>query len=128
MPNSDLDRFSRGDAEHRLTGLRSFYVSGKDVTVTALPNGTANVVAEVASGRSVIARVHEGARFDGLEPGTYSVRASDAMGHLLAEEFTTVAAHPGERPVHGFATSFSDGGITSNVCVRLWIGAMTRSM
>ena len=108
MPNSDGDPISRGDAEHRLTGVRSFYTSGEDVVVIGLPNGTINVVAEVASGRSVIARMDEGARFDGLEPGTYAVMASDATGQILAEEFTTVGAHPGERPVHGFVTSFSD--------------------
>jgi dextranase len=50
----------------------------------------------------------EAARFAGLESGTYVVSAIDAEGHLLAEEFTTVGAHVGERPVHGFATSFRD--------------------
>lgn len=111
MPNSDRDPFSRGDTAHRLTGLRSFYASGDDVVVTALPHGTATVVAAVASGRSVIARMDEGARFDGLESGTYAVQASNATGQLLAEEFTTVGAHPGERPVHGFVTSFCEDDV-----------------
>ena len=35
-------------------------------------------------------------------------RRYDADGELLAEELTTVGAHQGERPVHGFATSFED--------------------
>jgi len=111
VPNSIRDPFSLGDGEHRFTGLRSFYTTDDDVALTALPLGTANVVAGVASGRSVNARMEEGARFEGLEPGTYAVQASDARGHLLAEEFTTVGAHPGERPVHGFATSFSEDDV-----------------
>ncbi|HUZ41940.1 MAG TPA: glycoside hydrolase family 66 protein [Acidimicrobiales bacterium] len=111
MPKSVGNSFTRGDTEHRLTGLRSFYESGKDVVVLDLPIGTTNVVAEAASGRSVAARMDEGALFDGLDPGTYAVQASDATGQLLAEEFTTVGAHPGERPVHGFATSFSEDDV-----------------
>jgi hypothetical protein len=36
-----------------------------------------------------------------------------ADGSVLAEELTTVGAHAGERPVHGFATSFDDESIPS---------------
>ncbi len=104
-------RVTPGDVGHRLTGLRAFYTSGDDVVVTELPTGTTRVVAELASVRSVAARTDDDARFDGLEPGTYAVQAFDAAGHLLAEEFTTVGTHPGERPVHGFATSFSDDDV-----------------
>ena len=42
----------------------------------------------------------------GLEPGTYAVEAWSAAGELIAEELTTVAASPGDRPVLGFVTSF----------------------
>ena len=45
--------------------------------------------------------------------GTYAVHALDETGRLLGEEITTVGSHPGERPVHGFATSFRDEDIPS---------------
>jgi dextranase len=102
-------------SEARLTGVRSFYSTGDEVVLHDLPDGTTNVVAEVASGRSVTARIDGAARFDGLESGTYCVQAKNAAGHVLAEEFTTVAAHAGERPVHGFATSFSDDDVAEVV-------------
>ncbi len=106
MADSKRDEFTLGDTENRLTGVRSFYMTGAEVVLNSLPSGTASVVAEMASGRSVHARLDQGARFDGLVAGTYSIQAMDAKGNWLAEEFTTVGAHQGERPVHGFATSF----------------------
>jgi dextranase len=48
-----------------------------------------------------------------LSAGTYAVQAIDESGRLLGETITTVGGHPGERPVHGFATSFTDNDIPS---------------
>ena len=111
MADSDFDRYAVGDGAHRLPGLRTFYVSGDAVQLADLPTGTASVVAGLASGRSIEARLDSGARLDDLEPGTYAVEARDRHGEVLAEEFTTVGAHPGERPVHGFATSYTDDAV-----------------
>ncbi len=98
--------------EDRLADVRSFYLSERELTVTDLPEGTATVVAELASGRSLLGRIDRaGARFDGLEAGTYAIRAHNATGRVLAEELTTVGAHAGDRPVHGFATSFTDDAV-----------------
>ena len=44
-------------------------------------------------------------------PARMPSRPDDADGRVLAEEFTTVGAHAGERPVHGFATSFTDDAV-----------------
>ena len=41
-------------------------------------------------------------------PARMPSRRSTPAGDLLAEELTTVGAHAGERPVHGFATSFEE--------------------
>jgi dextranase len=115
VPNSDSNSILESDAERRLSDLRSFYPSGEEFTVADLPSGTATLVATLASGESVSARIDEIARFGGLESGTYNVQASDATGHLLAEEFTSVGSHPGERPVHGFVSSFSDEDVNETL-------------
>jgi len=97
-----------------LPGLRSFYRSGAPFAVAGLPPGTARVCARRADGSAVELEAREEAHFDGLPSGTYAVEALDDGGALLAEELTTVGAHPGERPVLGFVTSF-DGGAVSEV-------------
>jgi dextranase len=53
------------------------------------------------------AEVTADARITQLPSGTYCVQALGANGEVLAEQFTTIGLHQGERPVHGFATSFS---------------------
>ncbi len=86
-----------------------------------LPAGTARVVAQGAKGEVADAELHGVARFAGLPGGTYSVEALAADGRTLAEELTTVGAHPGERPVHGFATSFQDDDVPA---VLDWLRAL----
>ncbi len=92
----------------RLDGVRAFYRTGEEIALAVLPAGTTRVVARRARGGSVDAEVATGAVFSGLTGGTYSIEALAADGSVLAEELTTVGAHAGERPVHGFATSFDD--------------------
>ena len=91
-----------------LEGVRAFYQANEEIIVANLPAGTSRVVARRAQGDLVEAQVGKAASFAGLERGTYSFEAVAADGSLLAEELTTVGAHAGERPVHGFATSFED--------------------
>lgn len=109
--HQDDGSLSVPDVAGALSHLRAFYRDDSEITLAALPEGTTRVVAQRASGRSEGATVGAVARFDGLEPGTYAVQALDRGGRVLAEEFTTVGAHPGERPVHGFATSFTDDAV-----------------
>jgi dextranase len=94
-----------------LEGVRAFYQANEEIIVANLPAGTSRVVARRAQGDLVEAQVGKAASFAGLERGTYSFEAVAADGSLLAEELTTVGAHAGERPVHGFATSFEDESI-----------------
>ncbi len=93
--------------------VRAFYRTGEEVAVATLPVGTSRVIACRATGDVVEAELGDGARFAELPAGTHAIEARDADGHLLAEELTTVGAHPGERPVHGFATSFEDEDIAA---------------
>jgi dextranase len=86
-----------------------------------LPEGTSSVVARRARGDVVAAECDGVARFGGLAGGTYSVEAVGENGAVLAEELTTVGTHPGERPVHGFATSFQDDDVPA---VLEWLGAL----
>ncbi|HEX3617707.1 MAG TPA: glycoside hydrolase family 66 protein [Solirubrobacteraceae bacterium] len=92
--------------------LRAFYATGDEIGLTLNP----------ADGRSVVARratteVHRAVaegdrmRIADLPPGTYGVEVLNAEGEVMSEEFTTVGAHAGERPVHGFATSFEDDDV-----------------
>jgi len=104
-----------------LEELRAFYRTGEQITLSHLPAGAARVVARRACGRSVEAEVGDGVLFAGLERGTYVVEVLSADGSLLAEELTTVASHAGERPVHGFATSFQLESISA---VLSWLRAL----
>ncbi len=98
-----------GSRQSPLGDLRAFYRNGEEVTTATLPIGASRVVARRATGGVVEAEVGKGAaRFRELPSGTHAVEALDSNGALLAEELTTVGAHAGERPVHGFATSFGD--------------------
>ena len=94
-----------------LAELRAFYGTGEDVVLEVLPPGTSHVVARRARGDIVEAELGQGAHFAGLGPATYAIEVLGADGAIQAEEFTTVGAHPGERPVHGFATSFDVGSV-----------------
>jgi hypothetical protein len=87
--------------------VKTFYPTGQPLHLPQLPAGTEAVVARSAFGHTVPAEVRDGqASLPGLPPGTHAIEARAAGGHLLGEEFTTVAATPGDRPVPGFATSF----------------------
>lgn len=98
-----------GDGQERpLEDLRAFYKIDEEVSVASLPAGTSHVVARRATGEVLEAGLDDRARFGELPAGTYVIEARDALSGLLAEGFTTVGAHAGERPVHGFATSFQD--------------------
>jgi dextranase len=93
--------------------LRAFHSSAADIVIDHVPNGTVHVRALLASGDAVDA-VHDGSwTLTNLRSGTYVVQAIDESGRLLAESITTIGDHPGERPVHGFATSFGDGDVAA---------------
>ncbi len=94
------------DSAGMFDDLRSFYRTGEMVEVELRSTRVRRVVARRASGSATEARLNGSARFAMLGPGTYCVEALDQDGNLIAEEFTTVGGHQGERPVHGFATSF----------------------
>lgn len=98
-----------------LESVRTFYQTGVPITIARLPAGTARVVARRARGDLVEAELGESGRFRELLPGTYSIEALDTNGTILAEELTTVGEHAGERPVHGFATSFDDESIPATL-------------
>jgi dextranase len=87
--------------------LKAYCRTGEDMLASDLPEGTRKVVARTAKGEAEEAELLEcEAVLCALPRGTYSVEALSAAGELLDEQLTTVGAHPGERPVHGFATSF----------------------
>jgi dextranase len=104
-----------------LDDLRAFYRTGEEIELEQLPAGSARVVARHALGAEVESTVDGGALLSGLALGTYAVEALGEDGALLAEELTTVGAHPGERPVHGFATSFDDASVPA---VLEWLQAL----
>lgn len=88
-----------------------------------MPAGTARLLARHARTGAVEAELDGGtARLGGgLGPGTYALEALAGDGTVLAEELTTVGAHPGERPVHGFATSFDADSVPG---VLEWLRAL----
>jgi dextranase len=108
----DRRRTDEGGGPRPFHDVRSFYRSEEEISVSALPAGTLRVVASRATGHVFEATLDGSARFSGLPAGTYSFEAYDAAGDLLIEELTTVGVHQGERPVHGFATSFKEEDIS----------------
>lgn len=95
-----------------MTQLRAFYPAGAYVALTSLPAACERVIARRADGTGIeVQAAHGAAQLDGLAPGTYRVEAVESSGAVLCEELTTVARHPGELPVHGFATSFQDDAV-----------------
>jgi dextranase len=94
-----------------LEGVRAFYRTDEEISFADLPAGTSRVVARLARGELTEAALGKGATFEGLRGGTYSIEALATNESVLAEELTTVGAYPGERPVHGFATSFEDDAV-----------------
>lgn len=111
---NDRTRNAAGDdGEHPFHDVRAFYRSGEEILLSSLPTATSRVIARRATGEDIEAELLTDACFAGLDGGTYALQALDAAGGLLAEELTTVGAHQGERPVHGFATSFRDEDIPS---------------
>jgi len=100
-----------GAAQRPFPDVRAFYQTGEEISVATLPAESARVVASRATGELFEAELDDGARFAELPAGTYAIEALGADGRLLAEALTTVGAHPGERPVHGFATSFEGGDV-----------------
>jgi dextranase len=108
MRKRDILGTAGGGRARSFDEVRAFYRTGEEVALAMLPVATSRIVARRATGEVVEAELGDGARFAGLAGGTYSIEALDASGDLLAEELTTVGEHPGERPVHGFATSFED--------------------
>jgi dextranase len=105
----------KGDDSRRLESVRCFYRVGEPIVVGGLPEETVRVIARNAVRGDWVATVNGDARFDELPAGTYSIEALSADKRILAEELTTVGRHQGERPVHGFATSFRDEDISSVV-------------
>ncbi len=102
--------------------LKTFYLAGQPVHLPHLAAGVDVVVARSAFGRAEQTQAQGGeATLAGLAPGTHAIEAWSADGCLLGEEFTTVAATPGERPVPGFVTSFSPDAVPG---VLAWLRAL----
>lgn len=91
--------------------LRNFYRTGEEIVLSGLPSGTVRVVARLADGTVVEGKGESTTWTLALTKGTYDIEAFNVDGGLLCEEITTVGDHQGERPVHGFATSFEDGDV-----------------
>ena len=100
--------FSPLSRRQKFDELRSFHPTGDDIVIYQAPIRTARVVALASSGVTLDAVYQDGWTLAGLRPGTYAVQSIDDNYCLLGEIVTTVGEHPGERPVHGFVTSFQD--------------------
>ena len=111
-------KFSVGDkqgspATQQFGQLRAFHSTLETIVIDGLPPGSVRLRALLASGNSIEATHDRQWQLPTLRVGTYAVQAIDESGCLLGEAITTVGRHPGERPVHGFVTSFTDLDIPS---------------
>jgi dextranase len=95
----------------KLSDLRAFHSTLESIVIDDVPQGTTRVRALLASGVSIEATHDIQWELTNLPAGTFAVQAIEASGRLLGETITTVGRHPGERPVHGFATSFTDDDV-----------------
>ena len=101
------------DGSQRFGELRAFHSTTEEIAFDDVPLRTARIRALLASGESFEAVHGDRWTLSNLRSGTYAVQAIDESGRLLAESITTIGAHPGERPVHGFATSFKVDDVAS---------------
>jgi dextranase len=120
------DDLAHDDLAHDVLGLdalRAFYRAGEEIILAPLPAGSTRVLARRVTGEVFNAELRaSGAQFaSGLPPGTYALEVVGPDGDLAAEELTTVGAHAGERPVHGFATSFEVENVPA---VLAWLRAL----
>jgi dextranase len=99
--------------EGTLDSVRAFYRTDEKIVVNDVPSLTTCVVALHANGTRVEAVSSDYYALSALKPGTYAVQALGEGDRLLAEALTTVGTHAGERPVHGFATSFGDEDVST---------------
>jgi len=105
---ADKTSTARNGTAQKFHELRAFHTLFEDIAIDEVPQGTTRVRALLASGETIEA-THDGRwTLTNLGDGTYAVQAFDESGRLLGETITTVGRHAGERPVHGFATSFTD--------------------
>lgn len=103
-----------------LSDLRSAYLLNQTIVVADLPSETHDVVALTAVGDVYVATTNGGtATIADLPEGTHALRALSSSGNVLAEEFFSVRARPGEDPVPGFVTSFDEA---SRDEVLAWLG------
>lgn len=108
-----VDKKSRSPSMSTPTigGLRSFYRSEEEIVLGGLPRDADRVVARRANGTAVDATPVGADWVLALTEGTYNIEVLNSDGDLLCEEITTVGVHQGQRPVHGFATSFQDSDV-----------------
>ena len=105
-----------------LDDLRAFYRTGEEIEPRTAACRSSGWWPAVPTGGPWKQRLTTGRPGSaGLVPGTYTVEALAPDGRSLAEELTTVGAHAGERPVHGFATSFDDESVPA---VLEWLRAL----
>jgi dextranase len=95
----------------RFNELRAYHSTLEDIVIVDVPADTVRVRALLASGESTEANYDGQWKLPVVLAGTYAVQAIDEKARILDEIITTVGRHPGERPVHGFATSFGDADI-----------------
>jgi len=99
--------------------LPSAVVLGVDVVVDGLPAGTTNVLACTAFGKTFVGTISgTSARLPDLPVGTHTIEARSAEGVVLADDFVSVRANPGDDPIVGFATSFDSA---STPAVLSWL-------
>lgn len=91
--------------------VRNFYRTGEAIVLSDLPSDSQRVVARRANGTSEHAQLVDAHWVLELTKGTYDIEVFGADDRLLGGEITTVGNHQGERPVHGFATSFEDADV-----------------
>jgi dextranase len=109
--SSNGDTASATSGAGALGSVRAFYRSNEEIVVSDAPSRTTQLVAVHANGTHIEAVAGDHFVFSGLPSGTYAVQAFDEADCLLVEALTTVGTHAGERPVHGFATSFGDDDV-----------------
>lgn len=96
-----------------LAGLRCAYATEEEIVVEGAPPGALVALARTARGQTFAAEpcAGGGARLAGLPVGTHAIELRSGRGELVAEEFVSVRAAPGDDPIIGFATSFDAGSV-----------------
>ena len=105
-----------------LSDLHCAYLADEEILIERPPGGADALLARSAFGRTFPAQPVGGAfRLPRLPVGTHAVELRSPAGAIIAEEFVSIRASPGDDPIVAFATSLDGETVPRSL---EWLGRL----